>query len=77
MFLPEGNGPEAVLGGIRHVTEQSRNLVMVGNEVFSDGRTYEQTTEEYRRELAMIQRALAEQADRAVEVICGCPNILK
>ncbi len=77
MFHPEGSGPKAVLDGIRHVAGQSRNLIMVGNEVFSDGRSYEKTTEDYLRELAMIQRTLAEQADRAVEVICGCPNILK
>ena len=77
MFFPEGNGPKAVLDGIRHVKEHSRNMITVGNEVFSDGQVYGKTTEEYRRELAMIQRTLAEQADRAVEVICGCPNILK
>ena len=77
MFLPEGRGQEAVLTGIRHIAEQSANLIIVGNEVFSDGQIYDEGTQNYLRELALVQRELAEEAGMAVEVVCGCPNSLK
>ncbi|MBO5521039.1 MAG: bifunctional adenosylcobinamide kinase/adenosylcobinamide-phosphate guanylyltransferase [Eubacterium sp.] len=77
IFLPEGKGPAAVLSGIRHVYEQSANLVIVGNEVFSDGRQYDDETKKYLRELALIQRELAAEASLCAEIVCGCANILK
>ena len=77
MFLPEGKGPAAVLSGIRHLNEQSANLVIVGNEIFSDGQKYDEETGKYMRELARIQRKLAAEAGLCVEIVCGCVNILK
>ncbi len=77
MFLPEGRGEKAVLSGIRHIAEQCLNLIIVANEVFSDGQKYDKTTREYLRGLALIQRDLAEEACLVTEVICGCPNHLK
>ena len=77
MFLPGGRGPEAVLDGIRHILKQSGNLIVVGNEVFSDGQRYDEETQKYLLGLARIQRQLAEEAGLVAEVICGCPNILK
>ena len=77
MFLPEGKGPSAVLSGIRHVLAQSAKLIIVGNEIFSDGQKYDEETGKYLRELARIQRKLAEEADLCAEIVCGCPNILK
>ena len=77
MFLPEGGGAEAVLAGIRYVEKNSRNLIMVGNEIFSDGCRYDEGTQSYLRELALIQRSLAERAEYAAEIVCGRANILK
>ena len=77
MFLPEGGGAEAVLAGIRHIKENSRNLILVANEVFSDGRRYDKETQRYLREMAMIHRQLAAQAQYAAEIVCGRVNILK
>ena len=77
MFLPEGGGAEAVFDGIRHMQEQAGDLIVVGNEVFSDGAVYDEGTQAYLRELAQIQRRLAERADLVAEVVCGCAHILK
>ena len=77
MFLPEGRGQEAVLQGIRQIAEQSANLIIVGNEVFSDGQKYDGETQKYLHNLAQVQRELAEVVGLAVEVVCGCPNVLK
>lgn len=63
-------GVEALLGRCRHV-------VVVTNEIFSDGAQYEKETRDYMQCLGTINRALAERADRVVEVVCGIPVTLK
>lgn len=55
-----------VLGGCRH-------LVIVTNEVFSDGNRYDRWTEEYIRALGMVNVRLAAMADHMTEVVCGIP----
>lgn len=77
MFLAEGRGAEAVRNGIHHVMEQSRNLIIVANDVFSDGRKYDAETQQYLHALALLQRELAAEAQLVVEVVCGCANVLK
>ena len=54
-----------------------RHLVVVTNEVFSDGIIYDPETESYIRILAEVNRRLAEAADSVTEVVCGLPYILK
>ena len=41
------NTVKAILNGIHHLLEQAGNLVVVTNEVFSDGITYDPETENY------------------------------
>ena len=41
------NTVKAILNGIHHLLEQAENLVVVTNEVFSDGITYDPETEKY------------------------------
>lgn len=54
-----------------------RHLVVVTNEVFSDGIIYDPETESYIRILAEVNRRLAEAADSVAEVVCGLPFTLK
>ena len=77
MFRPEGGGVDAVRDGIRALTERCENLTVVTNEIFSDGGRYDKTTELYLRNLAMLNRELAREADLVAEVVCGLPNVLK
>ena len=77
MFSPEGGGADAALQGVLALNRKSLNLTVVTNEVFSGGAAYGEETIRYMKELARLNRALAEKADMAVEVVCGLPNILK
>ena len=76
LYSPEGAGAgamEAITGGIDGLLPQCENLVVVSNEVCSDGGGYSEETEQYRRLLAGVNRALARRADRVCEVVCGVP----
>lgn len=64
---------EAVLAGIRHLLGQARNLVVVTNEVFSDGITYDTETEKYLDKLGRINQQMAALADCVTEVVYGIP----
>lgn len=77
LYSPQGGGTAAVLGGVERLCAQCAHLTIVTNEVFSGGRDYEGDTLHYLRELGMVNRTLAARADRVVEVVCGCPNVLK
>ena len=74
LYGPPGAGIDteaAILRGIDALLLQCRELVVVSNEVFSGGYDYEGDVMHYLRVLAAVNRALAAQAGRVVEVVCG------
>lgn len=76
LYRPDGAGPEtehAVLAGISHLLSFCRTLIVVSNEVFTGGTEWEGDTLHYLKVLAAVHRALARQADRVAEVVCGRP----
>ena len=80
MFEPEGAGehtPEEIMDGIRQIRSSSRHLIVVTNDIFSDGITYDKTTEQYQSYLGRVNRELAREADEVMEVVCGIPLQLK
>ena len=77
LYGRKGGGAAAVRRGLDHLLENCGHLVVVSNEVFSDGEEYTVETQRYMQELALLNRELAERADLVVEVICGLPNVLK
>ena len=48
-------------------------MVIVTNEIFSDGILYEGESEKYKEQLGQINCNLAEMADAVVEVVYGIP----
>ena len=68
---------DAVLKEITDLSRICSNLVIVTNDVFSDGVEYEEETVRYMKLLAYINKETANAADFVAEVICGIPNILK
>lgn len=77
--LPER--PTDITGKILRAVDKIRiscgNLVIVTNEIFSSGESYEEETEEYIRYLGEINRRLAEQSDAVVEAVVGIPLCIK
>lgn len=68
---------EEVIQGVLCLREQAEDVVIVTNEVFSDGDNYSEQTNEYRSLLGEINQEIAAIADRVVEVVAGIPIVLK
>lgn len=80
MFSANGRKDHAasvIKQGILHLIDISRDVIIVGNNVFEDGIQYDEATELYLRQMAELHRFLAEQADEVVEVVCGLPVFWK
>lgn len=76
MFEPKGAGVyavEAVLRGVESVCRQARAVVLVTNEVFSDGISYDPETLRYLSYLGEVNQRLAAWADSVTEVVYGIP----
>ena len=72
-----GGDPDRVLPGVEKLMEVCGDLVVVTNDVFSDGLTYDPDTAAYMQRLSEVNRAVAARADLVVEVVYGIPLIVK
>lgn len=68
---------ECILGDISRLFQTVNHVVIVTNEVFSDGGHYDDSTQSYIRTLGEINRRIASNADVVVESVCGIPLIVK
>lgn len=75
------NGIEGVktriMRGILHLQKQAKALMIVTNEVFSDGVDYDRETRAYQQILGAINQELAKLADQVIEVVYGIPVIIR
>ncbi len=74
LFDPSGakdGAFDAILGGIDRLLSRCSHLIVVTNEVFSDGVSYDEGTTRYLRLLADLNCAVAKRADRVAEAVCG------
>lgn len=68
---------EVVLKGINRLQKQCGDLIIVTNEVFSDGEDYGRETGEYIEMLGTVNRELGRMADSVTEVVYGIPLKIK
>lgn len=68
---------DTVLQGIQALRAQCGDLVVVTNDVGSDGGDYDEGTRAYVRALGSINAALAREADAVYELVCGIPVVQK
>ena len=76
MFREDGFHPEVageITDGVKNILSQAEHVVIVTNEIFSDGILYEGESEKYKEQLGQINCNLAEMADSVVEVVYGIP----
>lgn len=73
----KGRCAEEILDGIRSVYGQCTHLVIVTNEIFSDGIDYDEETSRYQRYLGGINQRIAQLADLVVEVVYSVPVVHK
>lgn len=67
----------AVTGGVRSLAEQTDTLIIVTNDVGSDGGGYDELTMRYVDALGRINIETAALADEVYELVCGIPLPLK
>ncbi len=81
MFSPEGCGAEnaedEIAEGIRTLAAKCKNLVVVTDEIGSDGAIYDAATERYKKILGSLNRRIARAADEVYEVVCGVQMKIK
>ena len=73
---PERCG-EALWAELSALAGRCANLVVVSNEITSDGIEYDPSTQACLALLGGLERKLARRADLVVEVVCGLPLVLK
>ena len=74
---PEGDVADRIIQGVERLRRQARNLVIVSNEIFSDGCEYASETREYQRVLGTVNCLLAKMAEQVTEVVYGIPLEVK
>lgn len=62
---------------VEHLATRCHHLVIVGNDVGCDGVGYACETREYQEVLGDLTRRVADLSDIAIEVVAGCPMVLK
>ena len=69
-----GEGAEtAILAGIDAILDRAAVLVVVSNELFSDGTEWTGDMDRYVRGLGRLHQALAQRSETVAEVVCGIP----
>lgn len=66
-----------VLEGVLNIRQQTRHLIIVTNEIFSEACQYVGETKKYQEYLGSINQQLADLADEVVEVVYGIPVYVK
>ena len=72
-----GGDWERIIPDVAELSKKCAHLIIVTNDVFSDGVRYDAYTELYVQRLALIGRKLAELADAVVEVVYSIPVVHK
>lgn len=63
--------------GVQYLKNQCRDLVIVTNEVFTDGCSYDESTVTYIERIGKVNEMMANLADKVIEVVCGIPVYIK
>ncbi len=72
-----GGDVSRIVPALEKLSRRCRHLVMVTNDLFSDGAAYSDSVQDYLRKLAAINRQAAAMADCVVEVVYSIPVALK
>lgn len=68
---------DKIIKGTERLKKELTHLVVVSNNIFEDGKVYDETTMEYIRAMGQINERLAAMADEVVEVVVGIPLVVK
>ncbi|MCR5801195.1 MAG: bifunctional adenosylcobinamide kinase/adenosylcobinamide-phosphate guanylyltransferase [Lachnospiraceae bacterium] len=74
-FCPDVS--DKVFADIKQLADSCENIIIVSNDVFSDGCLYEEMTEDYIRNLGELMQMIAQIADAVYEMRCGLSVCIK
>lgn len=63
----------SLLQEIRHLQSHCQHLIVVSNEIFSDGICYDSATTQYLSDLGYLHQELCRTSNEIYEVVCGIP----
>ena len=69
--------PHEIIEPLRELAANVKALIVVSNELYCDGNQYAEEIMEFLRELALINRDIAKDADKVFEVVAGIPVVIK
>ncbi len=72
-YTQESGTKERILQGIKYLKKQCHDLIIVTNDIFSDGVTYDPESERYINLLGQINKELTFIAESVTEVVYGIP----
>ena len=72
-----GGDPGRIEAGLQALAERCAHLIIVTNDVFSDGLSYDPSTKAYMKRLAELNRFAVRLADYAAEVVYSIPVAIK
>ena len=72
-----GGDVAGIFPAISQLARRCRHLIIVSNDVFCDGASYDASTQAYIKALADLNRQTAELADCVAEVVFSIPVVLK
>ena len=67
----------AVMEGVKTLSARCENLIMITNDVGSDGMTYDPSTAAYVRMLGTANCQVAAMSDVVIDMACGSPLVVK
>lgn len=73
----DGGNVSRIIPALHNLADRCQHMVMVTNDLFSDGEAYSPSVQEYLRQLADINRQAAKMADSVIEVVYSVPFALK
>lgn len=73
----DGGKVENIFDDIKKLQVSCENLIIVSDDIFSDGIIYDEATEFYVKTLALLVVKIAREADEVIEVIGGIAKKLK
>lgn len=69
--------PHEIVAPLKELSASVKALIVVSNELYCDGIRYPEETSGFLRELSMINREIAKDADNVYEVVAGIPVAVK
>ena len=73
----DGGNVERIVPALEALAKKCRHLIMVTNDVFSDGVVYAESTQAYLHQLAALNASATQLADCVVEVVYSIPVCVK